>query len=60
MWELVEIAFTGGVKHGCTMALVQFLIYMQAAIEKIKALADYSKLSKSPLLVVSNMDAPWR
>jgi hypothetical protein len=40
----VEIASTGGVKQGCTMAPILFLIYMQAAIEVVNANADYRKL----------------
>ncbi len=40
----VEIDPTGGVKQGCTMAPVLFLIYMQAAIEVINAQADCRKL----------------
>ena len=40
----VEIASTGGVKQGCTMAPVLFLIYMQAAIEVINPQADCRKL----------------
>ena len=40
----VEIASTGGVKQGCTMASILFLIYMQAAIEVVNAKADYHKL----------------
>ena len=40
----VEIASTGGVKQGCTMAPILFLIYMQAAIELVNAKADYHKL----------------
>ncbi len=40
----VEIASTGGVKQGCTMAPILFLIYMQDAIELVSAKADYQKL----------------
>ena len=40
----VEIASTGGVKQGCTMAPILFLIYMQAAIEVVNANTDHQRL----------------